>query len=207
LTKVGAHVAFTLEDAAKLSVQVLEGRDKPSVPVDPNSLPREKTDAYGLKPQQTKVVGLFAGGTHSAETTMVLKKMQADHKEFASLQMDVIDLGDDEYCVGKPHPMIDGTTRKSVFIKRASDPDTAVIIFDVVLGKSPCFCFCLFFSFVPFVVSVCSRLGFGSHDNPAADICEAIATCRQNNPNVVFVGHVCGVSGTLAMAKLLFFLL
>lgn len=113
------------------------------------------------------IVGLFAGGTHSAETTMILKKMQTDHKEFSGLQMDIIDLGDDEYCVGKPHPMIDGTTRyvsilfitkedfnfffplthffrKSVFIKRASEPETAVIIFDVVLG-------------------------FGSHDNPAGN--------------------------------------
>lgn len=59
----------------------------------------------------TYFIGLFAGGTHSAETTMILKKMQSDHKEFAGLQMDIIDLGDDEYCVGKPHPMIDGTTR------------------------------------------------------------------------------------------------
>lgn len=60
-----------------------------------------------------KFQGLFAGGTHCAETAMILKKMQADHKEFGNFQMDIIDLGDDEYCVGKPHPMIDGTTRYS----------------------------------------------------------------------------------------------
>lgn len=33
------------------------------------------------------------------------------------------------------------------------------------------------------------------YSNFIADICEAIATCRTNNPNVVFVGHVCGVEG------------
>lgn len=38
----------------------------------------------------------------------------------------------------------DSLFRKSVFIKRASEPETAVIIFDVVLG-------------------------FGSHDNPAGN--------------------------------------
>jgi len=168
LSKAGAYVAYTLEDAATLSIQVQQGSKDPQAKFDPNSKPREKApDAFKLGPKQTKVVGLFAGGTHASECNMILTKMKSEGFFFDT---DVIDLGDDEYCVGKPHPMIDGTTRKSVILKRAAEESTAVIIFDVVLG-------------------------FGSHENPAADISEAIVQAKKDNPQVVFVGHVCGVAG------------
>ena len=47
---------------------------------------------------------------------------------------EVIDLGDDIYTQGKPHPMIDPDTRVQFFQKAAQDESTAIILFDVVLG-------------------------------------------------------------------------
>jgi FdrA protein len=46
----------------------------------------------------------------------------------------VIDFGDDELTAGRPHPMIDQSLRLERFAADAADPDTAVILLDVVLG-------------------------------------------------------------------------
>ncbi|WP_420123837.1 DUF1116 domain-containing protein, partial [Nakamurella sp.] len=46
----------------------------------------------------------------------------------------VVDLGDDEFTVGRPHPMIDPTLRLALLAEQAADPDVAVVLLDVVLG-------------------------------------------------------------------------
>ena len=53
-----------------------------------------------------------------------------------------LDLGDDDYTRGRPHPMIDPSLRDAAVRTQGADPHTAAILFDVVLG-------------------------FGSHDDPA----------------------------------------
>jgi FdrA protein len=46
----------------------------------------------------------------------------------------LLDLGDDEYTVGRPHPMIDPTLRNQMIGEALKDGKTAVILLDVVLG-------------------------------------------------------------------------
>ena len=46
----------------------------------------------------------------------------------------VVDLGDDEYTVGRPHPMIDPRLRTDMLREVLHDPSTAVVLLDVVLG-------------------------------------------------------------------------
>ena len=46
----------------------------------------------------------------------------------------LIDLGEDEFTVGRPHPMIDYSLRNRRILEEAADPGTAVILLDVVLG-------------------------------------------------------------------------
>ncbi len=46
----------------------------------------------------------------------------------------MIDLGDDAFTVGRPHPMIDFRLRNEHIAAAAADPTTAVILLDVVLG-------------------------------------------------------------------------
>lgn len=48
----------------------------------------------------------------------------------------VIDLGDDAFTVGRPHPMIDPTLRLAMLTDQAVDPDVSVVLLDVVLGHS-----------------------------------------------------------------------
>ena len=46
----------------------------------------------------------------------------------------VVDLGDDIYTQGKPHPMIDPTKRVECMKEASKDESTGVILFDIVLG-------------------------------------------------------------------------
>jgi len=45
-----------------------------------------------------------------------------------------VDLGEDEFTVGRPHPMIDFTLRNKKILEEANDKEVAVILLDVVLG-------------------------------------------------------------------------
>jgi FdrA protein len=45
-----------------------------------------------------------------------------------------VDFGDDAYTAGRAHPMIDPTLRLEHLSRAAADPDTAVVLLDVVLG-------------------------------------------------------------------------
>lgn len=50
----------------------------------------------------------------------------------------IVDLGDDSYTLGRPHPMIDPTTRSIEIEKLAAFPDVGVLLLDVVLGYGAC---------------------------------------------------------------------
>ena len=84
----------------------------------------------------------------------------------------VIDLGDDAFTVGRPHPMIDFRLRNEHIAAAAADPTTAVILLDVVLG-------------------------YGAHPDPAGALVPAIddARGRSGGRAVAFVASVCGTAG------------
>ena len=75
---------------------------------------------------------------------------------------------------GRPHPMIDHRLRNERIAKEAADPETAVILLDVVLG-------------------------YGSHMDPAGEIVPVIVAARKRaakaGRDLVFVGFVCGTDG------------
>ena len=85
-----------------------------------------------------------------------------------------LDLGDDDYTRGRPHPMIDPSLRDAAVRTQGADPQTAAILFDVVLG-------------------------FGSHDNPAGGLAQALADAqreaRAHGRTLALIGHVCGTDG------------
>ena len=82
-----------------------------------------------------------------------------------------LDLGDDDYTRGRPHPMIDPSLRDAAIRTQGADPHTAAILFDVVLG-------------------------FGSHDDPARGLAQALAdaqsVARAQGRTLALIGHVCG---------------
>jgi hypothetical protein len=86
----------------------------------------------------------------------------------------VVDLGDDIFTRGRPHPMIDNTLRAQRIVKEARDPEVAVVLFDLVLG-------------------------YGAHRDPAEEIGAAVEAARaeaaRGGRHTVFVGSVCGTAG------------
>lgn len=103
--------------------------------------------AQGLAPTQKYIRGLFSGGTFCTEAQVALR--DAGVSAFSNVPLDksrkvadlhrsqehtVLDLGDDDFTVGKPHPMIDPSTRVARIAQEAADPETAVILLDIVLG-------------------------------------------------------------------------
>ncbi|MER5437909.1 transcriptional regulator [Streptomyces sp. NPDC002790] len=84
---------------------------------------------------------LYAGGTFAYEARQLLPgAVTAVDPYVPGRQIAlpgghvVLDLGDDAYTAGRPHPMIDPTVRAAHLRAALSDPDTAAVVLDVVLG-------------------------------------------------------------------------
>jgi FdrA protein len=104
------------------SVLTRLGRDVPAWPVAGSA--GEPAGGRWLR-------GLFVGGTMASEAKIIatglLGPQQPDGHTF-------VDFGDDQYTTGRAHPMIDPTLRLEHLARAAADPDTAVLLLDVVLG-------------------------------------------------------------------------
>jgi succinyl-CoA synthetase alpha subunit len=99
-----------------------------------------------LNKEQKYLRGLFTGGTFCSEAQVLLKDTAgifsntptADSSLMKETRRSekhtIIDLGADEFTRGKPHPMIDFSTRNKRIIQEAEDKETAVILLDLVLG-------------------------------------------------------------------------
>jgi len=179
----------TLEDAAKASVNISQGKAAGKFT---GNLPDEyvhvaKESAKKLNADQKYIRGLFSGGTFCYETLLLLSETLArvysntpikkEHKledVWKSREHTAIDLGDDLFTQGRPHPMIDFRLRNERILQEAEDPETAVILLDVVLG-------------------------YGSNMDPAGELIPAIQEAQeiaaQAGRKVIFVGSVCGTEG------------
>src|SRR5207244_3025260 len=86
---------------------------------------------------QRFVRGLYAGGTLAYEALGILSTRLADVAPGVAGRGQahrVVDLGEEVFTVGRPHPMLDGTIRREWIEQEAADPATAVLLLDVVLG-------------------------------------------------------------------------
>lgn len=98
-------------------------------------------------PRQGFLRGLFVGGTLCDESMVIASAALGPIR--SNIPLDpalllgptmsapahlMIDFGDDSLTVGRAHPMIDPTIRLEHLERMAADPDTAVILMDVVLG-------------------------------------------------------------------------
>lgn len=134
-------------------------------------------------PKQAYLRGLYSGGTLCYETLLLLKSQGIDcHSNLSATSAfsladpeqsrahTLVDMGDDYFTNGMPHPMIDPRLRTARIVREACDPETAVILLDCVLG-------------------------YGSHPDPAAALADAVRrarAARRAEGEVVFVASVCG---------------
>lgn len=131
------YFAHTLEEAARIAVDL--AADKPVLPNYLQALPT--LPEADLNPDTAGIVGLYSGGTLAAEAASLLSETLAlgdiIHEDGYLLKRDtieIIDLGDDMYTQGKPHPMIDPENRMKFFAEKGRLETTNIILFDVVIG-------------------------------------------------------------------------
>jgi FdrA protein len=152
------HFARSLDDAARIAVELASSLDSYKAP--DLHLERFKTGQCFFR-------GLFSGGTLAYEAQYILEdylpKVWANaplHKEnkiansLVSQDHTIIDLGEDEFTVGRLHPMMDNELRIRRLLEEAADPSVAVIMLDVVIG-------------------------YGSHPNPASELAPAVAKAKE----------------------------
>lgn len=124
-------LASTLSEAARLAVMLAAVSE----------IAQSQPDVSGKL-----ISGLYAGGTLAAEAAMLLADQlniepDAHHHNGVMLNArghQIVDLGDDVYTLGRPHPMIDPTTRSIEIEKLSQQIDVGVLLLDVVLGFGSC---------------------------------------------------------------------
>jgi FdrA protein len=100
-------------------------------------------------PEQRYLRGLLAGGTFCYQSQQILceagivvhsnaplnpqTKLANPNK---SLEHTIIDMGDETYTLGRPHPMIDGTIRRQRILSESRDSSVAVMLLDFILGHN-----------------------------------------------------------------------
>ena len=132
----GLYRAYTLEETAKIAVGLLHGQE----PTGHEDVAVKVPDVT-LQPQQKYIKGYYSGGTLAYEAATLMNNTLGLHAENgvdgSILKKDgyeVLDLGDDVFTQGRPHPMIDATKRKEMMVSAGKDPETAAILLDIVLG-------------------------------------------------------------------------
>jgi FdrA protein len=149
------YFAPTLDAAAQLAVELaaFEGQ---AVPAPAPAI---------FAPGQRYLRGLYSGGTLAAEAQAILvdylpvvyanaplQKQNKLESALVSRHHTIIDLGEDEFTVGRLHPMMDNDLRSKRLVQEADDPQTAVLLLDVVLG-------------------------YGAHPDPAGELAPVIHQC------------------------------
>ena len=117
-------------------------------------------------PGQRYLRGLFSGGTLAYEAQYILQDylpqvlanapLNKENKlpnSLVSQAHSIVDLGEDEFTVGRLHPMMDNEMRIRRLMEEAADPEVAVIMLDVVIG-------------------------YGSHPDPACELAPAIEKAK-----------------------------
>jgi FdrA protein len=149
----------TFDDTAAAAVALdgdLEDTDK-----------SEEINLEGFKPGQRFLRGLYSGGTLAYEALLILdrylpsvysnvpinKELKLENS-LVSQEHTIVDLGEDEFTVGRLHPMMDNELRIKRLEMEAEDPEVALILMDVVLGH-------------------------GSHPDPAAELGPAIMAAKE----------------------------
>jgi FdrA protein len=140
-------------------------------------------DAKGLAARvarpRMRLQGLFSGGTLCAEAQVVLRRAGITVTSNVPIPgvatpatapdaHVVLDLGDDQYTVGRPHPMIDPSLRNQMLSAALRDGRTAVVLLDVVIG-------------------------YGAHADPAGDLIAALPAAKERE--ALLIASVCGTEG------------
>ncbi len=128
--------------------------------------------------------GVFAGGTFTYQSQKIFQSRGIKVYSNAPLnpgfklkdpdlskKTSIVDMGDEFYTLGKPHPMIDGTLRKERILAEGNDPQVAVLFLDFILG-------------------------YNSSPDPVGELLDTIVqvqqTFQQRGSHLAVVASICG---------------
>lgn len=178
--------AGNLEEAAVMACSLAGGRARQRLysGEEMEVVAREAVDG---EPVTGHLRGLYGGGTLCEETLCVLGRaglevysnvawkpecLLADPEE--SRAHTCIDMGDDYFTRGRPHPMLEPGLRVPRYLAEAREPDVGILLFDVVLG-------------------------YGCHPDPAGVMAEAVREAgniaRRGGRKLVQIAVLVGASG------------
>ena len=178
-----------LESTANRVLSLLEVDTAPPPSID-SVIPKKRLEMAGSQSQtgQGNIRGLYSGGTLCYEALVLLSELVEDDL-FSNLQLSgvypleghegsrghtLVDLGEDRFTVGKPHPMIDLRERCQRIVCEAANPDVGVLLLDVILG-------------------------YGAHPDPASEISMALREAQQiasdTGRGLTSVVVLCGTTG------------
>jgi hypothetical protein len=179
------HRTGSLQETARKAAALARSGTTPKVVPDVDVLAGRI--CAQLLPSQRFFRGLYSGGTFCLEAQLILRDAAiqtwsnaplAESNKLADVERSshhtAIDLGSDEFTVGRPHPMIDYATRIDRLMGEAADPAVACIVLDVVLG-------------------------YGSHPSPAEVLSPAIRQAKSiataAGRELPVICFVCGTDG------------
>jgi succinyl-CoA synthetase alpha subunit len=186
--------AATLTATAELVLDRLEGltaakAGRPSRRIETRTQDRLRELASRLGPKGPRAIrGLYSGGTLCYEalftvqgltggpvsSNLKLERVRAVESPQGASGHVLIDLGDDRFTVGRPHPMIDLRQRCAMLEAEAANPEAAVLLLDVVLG-------------------------YGAHPDPASELAPAIEgavrLAAEAGRTLACVAVLCGTQG------------
>ena len=127
------------------------------------------------------VCGLYTGGTLAAEAALLLAEAldlasdaaHADGYMLRAAGHRIVDLGDDAYTQGRPHPMIDSSSRNEMIQRLSDDTAIGVLLLDVVLG-------------------------YGAQPDPAGEVASAVTALRAargDQSPIVAIATLTGTAG------------
>jgi hypothetical protein len=181
----GITPAYTLADAAGFAVALLSGSGLPPTVAEVSTPDAGRLHDYSriLRPMRRFIRGVFAGGTFCYESQLLLQQRGfaassntpvASNSKLEDIWHStghtLVDMGDDDFTRGRPHPMIDPTLRNQRILAELNDPQTAVVLFDLVLG-------------------------YGASTEPARELLQLIEHARLQAAGTdlpVLISHVCG---------------
>ncbi len=173
--------AQTLSEAALKACQALSGADLSPKKAGGNQ--HRHLVTLPKTPSRKYLRGLYSGGTLCYEAQLIFAQKLGFHcasnaplresdkliDPWHSTGHCILDLGADEFTVGRPHPMIDYSLRLKLLQEQASQAGVAVLLFDVVLGH-------------------------GSHPAPQEKLAPLLSRIGEQT-DIVLIGAVIGTDG------------
>jgi FdrA protein len=179
--------ANTIDEAVRLAINITVGSIQQQSDLSQDDVKILAAERAAWSSEQKYLRGILAGGTFCYQSQQILRKAgilvysngpldpkyKLAHPD-TSTQHTVVDMGDEFYMVGKPHPMIDGTMRRLRITAESHDPQVAILYLDFILG-------------------------YNASMDPVGELIEAVDEAKQvykqRGGSLTVIASICGTEG------------